>query len=84
VLQLTVRDQGIGIPEDELESIFDKFIQSSKTQTGAGGAGLGLAICREIVRDHGGEIIARNNAEGGASLIVYLPYHIEELMHDRA
>lgn len=84
VLQLTVRDQGIGIPENELEAIFDKFIQSSKTQTGAGGAGLGLAICREIVRGHGGEIIARNNAEGGASLIVYLPYHIEEPIHHGA
>ena len=83
-LALEVRDHGIGIPDDELESIFDKFIQSSKTQTGAGGAGLGLAICREIVRGHGGEIIACNHPDGGASLIVYLPYHNEELIQHGA
>ena len=83
-LRLEVRDHGIGIPENELEAIFDKFIQSSKTQTGAGGAGLGLAICREIVRGHGGEIIACNHPDGGASLMVYLPYQNEELIHHGA
>ncbi len=83
-LAMEVRDHGIGIPPDELEAIFDKFIQSSKTQTGAGGAGLGLAICREIVRGHGGEIIARNHDDGGASLIVYLPYQNEEQNHHGA
>ncbi|MEW6428349.1 MAG: ATP-binding protein [Thermodesulfobacteriota bacterium] len=54
----TVRDQGVGIPEEELESIFDKFTQSSKTRSGSGGTGLGLAICREIIRAHLGDIKA--------------------------
>ena len=54
----TVSDNGVGIPEAELEAIFDKFTQSSKTNTGAGGSGLGLAICREIVHLHGGAIWA--------------------------
>ncbi|MCG8382993.1 MAG: PAS domain S-box protein, partial [Gammaproteobacteria bacterium] len=44
-----ITDEGIGVPNEELETIFDKFIQSSKTKNGAGGTGLGLAICREIV-----------------------------------
>ncbi|BEV72838.1 MULTISPECIES: ATP-binding protein [unclassified Paludibacterium] len=64
--QVRVIDQGPGIPPSELESIFDKFIQSSSTKTGAGGTGLGLAICREIIHAHQGEIRADNAAEGGA------------------
>lgn len=72
-LRLTVADQGIGIPPEELETVFDKFVQSSKTRTGAGGTGLGLAICREIVTHHGGRIGACNLPEGGAAINVLLP-----------
>lgn len=72
-MQITVRDSGVGIPPDELESIFDKFVQSSRTHSGAGGTGLGLAICREIVAAHGGRIWAENNASGGASFHFTLP-----------
>jgi len=70
---VTVRDQGIGIPEQELNSVFDKFVQSSKTKTGAGGTGLGLAITKEIIERHGGEIRAKNNPDGGASFVFKLP-----------
>jgi signal transduction histidine kinase len=72
-LRLTVADQGVGIPENEREAIFDKFVQSSKTVSGAGGTGLGLAICREIVHAHRGMIRARNRPEGGAAFDVLLP-----------
>jgi PAS domain S-box-containing protein len=72
-LRLTVADQGVGIPEAELENIFEKFVQSSRTATGAGGTGLGLAICREIVQAHRGIIRARNRPEGGAAFDVLLP-----------
>lgn len=72
-IKVTVADQGIGIPEDELEEVFDKFVQSSKTKTGAGGTGLGLAISKEIVEQHGGAIHAEVNADGGASFIFHLP-----------
>jgi PAS domain S-box-containing protein len=68
-----VTDQGPGIPETELESIFEKFVQSSRTRNGAGGTGLGLAICREIVAQHGGRIWAENVTPHGASLIFKLP-----------
>lgn len=71
--RLTVTDEGVGIPESELDAVFEKFVQSSKTKSGAGGTGLGLAICREIVTAHGGRIWARNNSAGGADLIVELP-----------
>lgn len=53
-MRCSVINQGIGIPEGELTTIFDKFIQSSKTKTGAGGTGLGLAICKEIIAQHRG------------------------------
>ena len=72
-LKVMVKDQGVGIPEDEREAIFNKFIQSSKTKTGSGGTGLGLAICRQIILDHNGRIWAENNPDGGAIFSFTLP-----------
>ncbi|WP_137938556.1 PAS domain S-box protein [Chitinivorax sp. B] len=72
-LRVTVRDWGPGVPDQEIDRIFDKFIQSSQTKTGAGGTGLGLAICREIAHAHGGEITARNHSDGGVSFSFVLP-----------
>jgi signal transduction histidine kinase len=73
-----VRDHGVGIPEAELETIFDQFVQSSRTKTGAGGTGLGLAICREIVTAHQGRIWAENRPEGGATLFFTLPLQVSD------
>ncbi|MCG8336949.1 MAG: response regulator [Proteobacteria bacterium] len=72
-LKLIIRDQGVGIPEKELSTVFSKFIQSSRTKTGAGGIGLGLAICHEIVKSHHGIIEAENYLAGGAVFSVTLP-----------
>lgn len=72
-LSVSISDQGAGIPGGELESIFDKFKQSSNTRSGAGGTGLGLAICREIVEAHGGGITACNLESGGAAFTFTLP-----------
>jgi signal transduction histidine kinase len=72
-VQLSVTDNGPGIPEGELEAIFDKFVQSTRTRTGAGGTGLGLSICRQIVELHSGRIWAENGIEGGARFTVELP-----------
>jgi signal transduction histidine kinase len=73
VLLMSVCDQGPGIPPEELETIFDKFVQSSKTKSGSGGTGLGLAICREIVMGHEGRIWAENNQGPGATFYCELP-----------
>jgi signal transduction histidine kinase len=74
-VRIVVADRGVGIPAAELETIFDKFVQSSKTRTGAGGTGLGLAICREIVLAHHGQIWAHNRVGGGAEFAILLPTH---------
>jgi signal transduction histidine kinase len=74
-LKVRVEDEGVGIPEDELHSIFDKFVQSSNTRSGAGGTGLGLTITREIVTQHGGRIFAANRPNGGAVVTFLLPKH---------
>lgn len=73
-LLLRVRDEGRGIPEDQLETIFERFRQVEETDARQrGGTGLGLAICRTIVQQHGGRIWAEQNAGRGASLLVMLP-----------
>jgi signal transduction histidine kinase len=74
---VSVRDQGAGIPGNELESIFNKFVQSSKIKTNAGGTGLGLPICREIIAAHKGRIWAENNPDIGANLSFEIPLSLE-------
>ena len=74
---VSVRDQGAGIPENELDSIFGKFIQSSKNKAGAGGTGLGLPICREIIAAHKGRIWAENNPDIGANISFKIPLSLE-------
>jgi len=71
--RICVIDEGIGIPPQELELVFDKFVQSSKTRSGAGGTGLGLAISREIVMQHAGRIWGENNPGDGARFSLLLP-----------
>ncbi|MBL0320058.1 MAG: HAMP domain-containing histidine kinase [Alphaproteobacteria bacterium] len=69
---ISISDEGIGIPEDELVKIFDKFFESSLTKTKAGGTGLGLAISREIVKAHLGTIWAENNKNGIGSTFTFM------------
>jgi signal transduction histidine kinase len=82
-VRVSVLDRGTGIPPDELEAVFDKFVQSSKTKTGAGGTGLGLAICREIIAAHKGRIWAENRPEGGAAFSFEIPLCIETNAEDQ-
>ncbi|AIF81387.1 integral membrane sensor signal transduction histidine kinase [endosymbiont of Acanthamoeba sp. UWC8] len=70
---ISIKDYGTGIPEGELELIFQKFNQSSKTKQSSGGTGLGLAICLDISKIHNGKIWAENTPQGGAMFKVILP-----------
>lgn len=70
---VTIRDHGPGIPQDEIEAIFEAFVQSTATKDGSGGTGLGLAICRKIMQAFEGSIVARNARGGGAVFRIELP-----------
>ncbi|WP_168796460.1 ATP-binding protein [Arthrobacter echini] len=70
---VSVRDNGIGIPEADLDRVFDEFHRSENGLTRASGTGLGLAICRRIAESHGGWIAVRNVPGGGAEFTVSLP-----------
>ena len=72
-IQLSVEDQGIDIPADELNTIFNKFVQSSRTKTNAGGTGLGLAIVKEIIEEHKGKIWVESSLDKGTKFCFILP-----------
>lgn len=72
--EVRVCNLGIGIPKGEEEFIFEPFSQSSYTSTGAGGTGLGLPICREIItKGHGGSIQVETFTEGVTCLLILIP-----------
>ena len=70
-----VRDDGVGIPSGMLDSIFDLFVQSSRTlDRSAGGLGVGLTLVRSLVGLHGGSVSAHSDGEGrGSEFVVRLP-----------
>ena len=71
-LLLSVSDNGPGIPEDLLSSIFEPFVTHGKKA----GTGLGLAICQKVIHDHRGEIYVCNRKEGGARFDIHLPLEV--------
>ena len=71
-LTVEIVDYGPGIPPSDIERIFDKFYRV-RGRDGQRGAGLGLAICRGIVKAHGGRIWAENRVGGGALFRFTLP-----------
>lgn len=74
-LHIRVQDQGVGIPPEKLERIFERFYQVDGSSTRRfGGMGIGLALCRAIVQAHGGAIWAESAGPGqGSTFIVSLP-----------
>ncbi|HET7321175.1 MAG TPA: HAMP domain-containing sensor histidine kinase [Longimicrobiaceae bacterium] len=73
-VEISVSDTGVGIPQDQLSRIFDKFYQvENAAQPMSVGSGLGLAISREIVEAHGGTIAAESELGKGTTFRVFLP-----------
>jgi len=72
---LDVEDSGPGVPEEQLERLFERFyrVETGRSRV-TGGSGLGLSICRNIVEAHGGKIRAERSAGGGLRVRVALPY----------
>lgn len=77
---VNVEDNGPGIAPDELDKIFDRFVQINKqVGEGAHGTGLGLTIAKELVEMHGGRIWAESTINSGANFYFVLPKHFTEL-----
>ena len=76
-LQVCVEDTGPGVPLSEQERIFDKFYTATENQALAG-AGLGLFVCEEFVRLHGGRIWVEDRLEGGSRFCFTIPYRAGE------
>ncbi len=78
-ISLTVADTGMGIPEEDLSRIFERFYRVDKARSrSAGGTGLGLSIVRDAVRHHGGQISVQPRQEAGVIFEVLLPAWREE------
>lgn len=72
MLDISVRDNGPGLPSGKEDSLFEKFTRGEKEST-TPGVGLGLAICKAIVQAHGGKIRAAKAPEGGAAIVFSIP-----------
>ena len=73
-IEITIDDEGPGIPELELSRVFEPFyrVEGSRSRE-TGGAGLGLAIAQSIVHSHGGELVLSNRSTGGLRALMRLP-----------
>jgi signal transduction histidine kinase len=73
--QLTIKDQGIGIPNEHMERIFERFyrVDSSRDQK-SGGRGIGLSIVKQIVKQHGGHIQIKSTVNVGTTVTIIFPY----------
>ena len=79
-VRLTVSDNGAGIPAGKLPHLFDGQTSASESEVSDNrrNMGIGLTVCRSIIRAHGGEIRAYNNRTGGASIEFMLPASEED------
>lgn len=78
-ITVSIKDEGIGIPKENLGKVFDRFYRVDKARTRKlGGTGLGLAIAKEMVNAHGGNIWATGEEGKGTQIIFTLPYEPSE------
>ena len=73
-LQIKIEDHGPGIPENQLEKVFDPFYRVDPARSPkTAGTGLGMTVAREIIRNHGGDVMLMNRKEGGLLVSINLP-----------
>jgi two-component system sensor histidine kinase CpxA len=72
--EISVRDHGPGVPDDQLDTLFEPFTRATDArERSTGGAGLGLAIARRAIEVHGGSVSVRNHPYGGLDVAIHLP-----------
>jgi signal transduction histidine kinase len=74
-VKVSVTDKGMGIHPDELKKIFERFYRVSSTQKSFPGMGIGLYICEQIVKNHGGTLWAESKVGEGSTFSFTLPTH---------
>ena len=72
-LTITIQDTGLGIPEDSIPHLFEKFYRVREHEGKASGTGLGLSICKQIIQGHNGRIEVKSKMGVGTSFSVHLP-----------
>src|SRR5690606_8516884 len=71
---ISVEDQGIGVPEELRERVFEPFFTAWSSDSGRGGTGLGLAVVKSIVKDHGGTVsLSPGSGGAGSCFVVHFP-----------
>ena len=70
---IVIQDTGLGIPEEALPHLFEKFYRVRETEDKVAGTGLGLSICKQIVQGHGGRVEVKSKMGVGTSFTVMLP-----------
>ncbi|WP_099225151.1 cell wall metabolism sensor histidine kinase WalK [Listeria costaricensis] len=74
-IEISISDQGLGIPAEDLDKVFERFFRVDKARSREmGGTGLGLAIAAEVIKGHGGRIWAERNQDKGTTIRFTLPY----------
>ena len=74
VVEIVVTDQGVGIPEDEVDRVFERFYRSDPARArNTGGSGLGLSIVKHVVQNHGGDIRVWSQPGNGSTFTIRLP-----------
>ncbi|PIL16418.1 sensor histidine kinase [Listeria monocytogenes SHL017] len=74
-IEVSIADEGLGVPDEDLANVFDRFFRVDKARSREmGGTGLGLAIAREVIEAHGGRIWAERNKNKGTIIKFTLPY----------
>lgn len=79
-MYISITDSGVGVLQEDMDKIFDRFYQSRKNvkfqMYGQSGTGIGLYLCKRIINEHGGRIYARNNKKAGLGIRILMPMDV--------